>query len=219
MKKVLGALAIVAVLGACGLIKTTVNYADGKAGKDDPIGLKGKKAVTVSLLGKNGVQLQASKVSDPFTGTFADLDISQVPSGVNLSEWGFGVSLTVPSGGVMLGGTNCPASVTISNVTATASLKNTSDSGTGVNLPVIFEPNSATFTETATDCVYAAPSAPINLKATLSGATLTSVLSIATTGGNNTITGTISFDYPDAIVGRSLSLEFGAGTGYFVAGL
>jgi hypothetical protein len=217
MKKVLGALAIAAVLGACGLVKTTIPYADGTAGKDNPIGLKSKKAVTVSLLGTDGLRVQASKASDPFSGDFADLDLSQVPSGISVSEWGFAVKL-VPPTGAMLSGVDCPTTVTISGVSATASIKNKSSSGTGVNIPVTFEPNSATFTETA-DCVYGEPSAPVKLKATLAGADLTNVLNIATKDGDNTITGTISFTYPDAIVGRSLSLDFGSGTGYIVAGL
>ena len=57
MKKIFGALAVAALLASCGALDQKINYADGSAGKDDPIGLKGK-AVTVSLLSGPAARLR-----------------------------------------------------------------------------------------------------------------------------------------------------------------
>jgi hypothetical protein len=220
MKKVLGAVAVAAALAACGILKTTINYADGSAGKDDPVGLKGRP-LTVSLLSKGAPQLQKTLTDQPFGGanaTFGDIDISQVPAGVSLSEWGFSVPLTIPAAGAALSGTDCPSSIAITGASASLTVKNQSG-GAGVPIGVTFSPNAMTLTESSTDCVYTAPAQPLVLTAKIAGADLSNALAIITTGGTNQVDGKFSLTYDDALAGRTLNLAFGGGTGYVIAGL
>ena len=228
MKKIFGALVIAAALSACGLLKTTVNYADGKSDQtNDPVGLKGK-AVTVSLLGKGTATIQAQRTQNfPDTGQIASFpDITGIPAGVSLSEWGFTVSLTTPSGGATLTGSACPATLTITANTASLNVKDASAGGNGTPVNLTFNPASMVLSRktSSPSCTYDVPATPIQITATITGQALTSVVNTITTGGANQVSGSITYTYDDTVAGQpspgaSLSLVFGGGTGYVIAGL
>ena len=214
MKKVFGALAVAALLASCGALDQKINYADGSAGKDDPIGLKGK-AVTVSLLSGPAARLQAS--TQTTSGTFDD--ITGIPGGISLKTWGFTLDLTTPAGGAVVTGntTACPASLSINVDALTLNVKDAANAA-GVSAPVTFTPSSITLTETAVDCNYAVPAAPVKVSASITGTALSSLVSIITAGGQNTVTATLTTTTTPAI-GGSVNLVFGSGTGFVIAGI
>ena len=212
MKRVLGALVVAALLASCSALDQKINYADGSAGKDDPIGLKGK-AVTVSLLG-SGIKLQAVTTT---TGTFDD--ISGIPSGVILKEWGFTLDLTTPSGGATMSGSNCPSTLTVTVNSLTLKVTDAANI-TGQPAPITYSPASINLTESATDCVYNVPASPIKISAKIAGNDLSNLVNIITKGGVNTVTATLdTTTSPTGYAGRTLGLQFGSGTGYIIAGI
>jgi hypothetical protein len=220
MKKVLGFLVVAAALASCSVLDQKVTYADGTAGKDDPIGLKGK-VVTVSLLG-NGARTQGSVSPLAVTttsGTFED--ISGIPAGVALKEWGFELTLTTPAGGATLSGTNCPASITVTLNSARINVKNQSDTtGAGVNVDLTSTPSSMTLNAaSAGSCTYAVPATPIKVAAKIAGAQLSSLVNIISAGGTNAVTATVDLSNNPSLAGRTIGLNFGSGTGYVIAGI
>ena len=214
MKKVFGALAVVALFASCGVLDQRVDYANGKDGNDNPIGLKGK-AVTVSLLNGDAARLQAS--TQTTSGTLDD--ITGIPSGIALKTWGFTLSLTTPAGGAVVdkNAQACPSSLSVNVDSLVLNVKDAVNTA-GVSAPVTFAPSSITLTETATDCAYAAPATPIAVSATITDAALSSLVNIITTGGQNTVTATLTTTTTPAI-GGSINFVFGSGTGYVIAGI
>jgi hypothetical protein len=219
MNKIFGALAVAAVLASCSALDQKISYADGSAGKDDPIGLKGK-AVTVSLLSGGAARLQAS--TQTTSGAFNDIDTSSIPGIVQLKQWGFDIELSTqvaPTGGaVVTGAKDCPTSFTITVDSLTLNVKDASNAA-GVSAPVTFTPSSLTLTETTTNCTYAVPTAPVKVSASITGASLTSLKGIITAGGVNTVTATLTTTTTPAIGGGTLNLQFGIGTGFVTAGI
>ena len=213
MKKFFGVLAVAALLASCSALDQKINYADGSAGKDDPIGLKGK-AVTVSLLGGGAATLQGVTTS---SGTFAD--IAGIPGGVALKTWGFTINLTTPNGGATMSGSNCPSNLTVTVNSLTLKVADPTNTA-GQSAPVTFAPSSLTLTETAKDCVYAVPATPVVISAEITGSNLTGLANIITTGGTNTVTATLdTTSAPTGFSDRTLSLQFGSGTGFVIAGI
>ena len=212
MKKIFGALVVAALLASCSALDQKINYADGSAGKDDPIGLKGK-AVTVSLLGGGAATLQGVTTS---SGTFADIAI---PGGIALKTWGFTIDLTTPAGGATMSGSNCPSSLTVTVNSLTVKVTDPTNTA-GQSAPVTFAPSSLTLTEKTTDCVYDVPATPVVISAVITGSNLTSLANIITTGGTNTVTATVdTTSVPTGFSDRTLSLQFGSGTGFVIAGI
>ena len=214
MKKVFGALAVMALLASCNILDQTIKYADGTDGKDDPIGLK-SKAVTVSLLSGPAARLQASEQTT--SGVFSDIDTSSVPGIVQLKEWGFTLDLSTPA--VVTPNTlTCPSSLSINVDALTLNVKDAANAA-GVSAPVTFTPSVITLTETATNCTYAVPAAPVKVSASIKGAALTSLVGIITAGGQNTVTATLTTTTTPALTGGSIQLVFGSGTGFVIAGI
>jgi hypothetical protein len=89
----------------------------------------------------------------------------------------------------------------------------------GVSAPVIFTPSSITLTETATNCTYAVPAAPVRVSASITGAALLNLKTIITAGGQNTVTATLTTTTTPALTGGSINLQFGSGTGFVIAGI
>ena len=214
MKKILGALAVAALLASCSLLKT--GPIDVTPASKDPIGLKGKP-ITVSLLGQGVVRTQASG-SFTFTGgAFEDsADIKQYID--NLRSWvitqGFNGTATVTP---KVAG-SCPATIILTGISATVSLKsgtNTATAAVTPNNPALPLPRTG-----SSGCNYTFDAASLIFSISYDeDAIKTKVKPLLTDGATNTASGTLTFTSAELAAGDTIALTWGDGTATIVAGL
>ena len=213
MKKVFGALAVVALFASCSLIRS--GPIDVTPTSRDPIGLKGK-AITVSLLGQGVVRTQATG-NLTFTGESFD-DSADIKKNIdNLKSWvitqGFNGTATVTPKAVG----SCPATINLTSINATVGLK----SGTNTADAVV-TPNNPTLllTRTGSSCDYTFNAAALILSINYDEAAISSkVKPLLTDGAVNTASATLSFSSVELLAGDSITLTWGDGTATIIAGL
>lgn len=227
MKKVLGALAVAALLASCSVLDQKVTIQDGSKGQDNPIGLKGK-AITVSLLGSGDVRVQGVNTTTPVVSdTFKDYTIPTIPAPAVLKGFVFELALAtsynddegkaVAVSAVISGADKlCPATFNLTAIGGNVKLSDGLDT-TGVSIAVVANPTAMTFTQTS-PCTYSFTSSVLTV--TVSGADFDKAKTILTNGNNlNQASATLNYTSDSAVVKGKLDLNIGGGKSFAIGGI
>jgi hypothetical protein len=161
-------------------------------------------------LSNSGVVVQGARTQAEKTwstsGQFEDVTIN-IPSGLSIKEFNY----TIPFDGqaVLENNAACPSTFTISNIMGSIKVADTKTS----TVTLVAKPSSVTFTQSATPCNY---TYALELNVALKDPELKNLISIVSTGGQNTATFEMKFSYEN--VTGDLGLKTGGATSYIIGG-
>ncbi len=222
MKVMLGLVAV-SLLASCGLIKTPPIVLQDTTKTPNPtvgggaLGIDSKGSPLD--LSKGGIALQGTKNGVVIaSGTFADVTDQQVKDNIaRLSEWGY--TQTMPT--ATLSGANCPASFAMTSVSFTATLSDAGGTaGATRSASATTSVASINFAAQSTgSCTYNATvnGAAAAISGILLGTELATLGQIIINGGPNAASLTGTYTTPDALAGRTLTINFGGSSSYVIA--